>query len=123
MKTKKMIAVIGVCEGYGHNNEGGKEEKTFNKLYIQTAGDVFASCGIYVSAVSKETRTLYNTEWGCPEDGEITYELSATANPEFVKDMVAWKAACLEVVSKLKEKLNQTTVTVEFMDVDILYIK
>lgn len=121
MKAKKMVANIGINPGYGHDNKG--EDKDFNKIYLQIAGEVFASCGIYISAVSKETRTLYNKEWGCPEDGEVTFEITSTANPEFVADIKAWQDACLKVITLLKDALGQSTVTVEFFDVELLYIK
>lgn len=123
MKTKKMVAVIGTYPGYGHNNMSTGRKINFCSLYMEIASEVFAECGIYVTAVCSETRTLYNTAWGCPKDGEVTYKVEATANPSFVQDMDAWKQACIQLIKMLKEKLKQSTVTVEFFDVELIYIK
>ena len=119
MKTIKMTAVIGVCEGYGHSNN---TNVAFESLYQDAAAEEFAESGTYVSAVITPTRTVYHKDWCCPDGGEVTYEVTATANPEYVTDMEAWKEAALRVVKSLKCVLKQTTVTVEFSEVDLIYL-
>jgi hypothetical protein len=75
------------------------------------------------TAVSVKSKTLYHIEWGCPIGGEDTYTISGIANPEFIKDMEQYKEAVRKVILKLKEELKQTTVTLEFLEVDIEYLK
>jgi len=120
MKTIKMTANIGVTEGYFHENDN--KVAKFNDLYMNVAKVIFDETGIYVSAICKEVATLYNADWGCPKGGEITYELTSTANPEFVQDVEQWKKVVINVVSALKKRLCQSTVTIEFQEVDLIYL-
>ncbi len=120
MKTMKMIANIGICEGYGHSNEIDIE---FEDMYMKVAEEVFSETKIYISAISKITRTLYSKNWGCPKGGEVTYEVTSIANPEYITSIEAWKLAVIEVVQRLKKLLKQSTVTVEFMEVDLYYLR
>lgn len=77
--------------------------------------------GIYVSAVVEPSRCLYHRDWGCPSGGEKTFTVSATRNPQFATEE-AWKNAALQVVRSLKEELQQSTVSVEFSEVDFIYL-
>lgn len=121
MKTVKFVSTIGIMEGYGHNNNG--ETKDFNSLYQEVAKKIFQETNIYISAVSVQSKTLYNTEWGCPKGGEDTYTISGVANPEFITDMEQYKETVRKVILKLKEELKQSTVTLEFIEVEIEYLK
>ena len=119
MKTDKFQFTIGVTEGYFHNNEN--ENINFVKIVDECARIIEEVSGIYVSFNILPTITLYKTEWGCPDGGEKTYTLSAIRNPHFNNDSDYWKQCCMDIVDVLKAKLNQTTVTGEFSEVDIEY--
>jgi len=56
---------------------------------------------------------------GCPVGGEHVVQIRGTRNPEIDKDL--WKQAVLDVVAKVKDKLDQSTVAVEFFTVELFY--
>ena len=120
-KTNKATFTIGTVPGYFHGN-GGSSLEEFNNLYKEMAAQVMHENGIYISAVSVPSRCLYHRDWGCPRGGEETFTVSATRNPQFTTDEEAWKEAFLKVVTYLKEELKQSTVSVEFSEVDFVYL-
>ncbi len=125
MKTIKFSMEMGVVSGYGHNNADAANITidTIGQYWQEEAGKVFAACGTYISAViSGANRTVYHTDWGCPIGGEVTFAISGSANPNFVTDMNAWKDAVLSVAKAMKSRLQQSTVTVEFVEVEIEYL-
>ena len=125
MKTIKFSMEIGVVSGYGHNNADAANITidTIGQYWQEEARSVFAACGTYISAVvSGANRTVYNTDWGCPIGGEVTFAISGSANPNFVTDMDAWKDAVLTVAKAMKSRLQQSTVTVEFVEVEMEYL-
>ena len=125
MQTIKFSAEIGVNEGY-NVDENQKETlgiEAIGKLVQEKADTIYESDGfykgIYISTVvDGPDRTIYRSEWGCPEGGELTYNISGTANPTFGVDPVAWKIAALALVNKMRTALKQTTVEVNFTDQD-----
>lgn len=122
--TKKATIVIGVNEGYHHNNENlDNREKLVASIWQEKARKIFEETGIYISCVVSASKTVYNTEWGCPVGGEDTVTITTTANPEFVKDMESWEKAVIEVTKLMKQELKQSTVTIEFETVELLYLK
>lgn len=121
MKTVKFVANIGVCEGYGHNNDNNLD---FGLLVQETMSLLFDSkvCKNYISTIVVPTKTVYHQEWGCPEGGELTYNVEGCANPEFISGIDDWKKDVLTFVNALKKELKQTTITVEFQEVDCIYL-
>jgi len=124
-KTVKFFATFGVVAGYHHENgvTPATAADMVAEAWQEAAADHFAAAGIYISAVVEPSKTVYHTDWGCPVGGEVTATVSGTANPAFVQDMAAWKQAVLTVVKAVKAKLQQSTVAVEFVEVnDFVYL-
>ena len=127
IKTNEFNAVIGVIVGY----TGEECLKEFNKLtgnelaiaWQEEALKEMNNSGIYVSAVINESKSLYNTEWGCPIGGEPTYTLEGSRNPRFCdKTEEEWKDAVRRVVKAVKGRFNQSTVTLNFREVEQEYM-
>ncbi|WP_279006644.1 hypothetical protein [Thomasclavelia cocleata] len=121
MKTIKFIANIGVCEGYRHNNSSNLD---FGFLVQNTMGELFDSkvCKNYISTIITKTKTIYHKDWGCPVGGEITYNIEGCANPEFISSVNDWKEDVLTFINVLKKELKQSTITIEFEEVDCIYL-
>lgn len=118
-KTDKFEFTIGVTEGYFHNNENSDVD--FVNLVDQCCREVEKLSGIYVSFNIAPIITLYKSEWGCPKGGEHTYVLSAIRNPKFNNDRAYWRGSCMSVMTELKNKLKQSSVTGEFSEVEMIY--
>lgn len=123
MKTLKFEIVTGINEGYGHENEEANGVLLVSKAWQFLAEKVMHETGLYISAVASQSKTIYNTDWGCPVGGEDTITITGIANPEFVKDLDQWKQVVLVVARQLKDELKQSTLTVEFTEVeDFVYL-
>ena len=128
MNTIKFSSELGVNEGYNIDDNGNETLgiEQVGKLLQDAQLEVQKLTGIYVSTVvNGPNRTIYNTEWGCPVGGELTYNISSTANPAFTPSTENWKIATLLVMDKMRSALKQTTVSVEFTDkngVDFYYL-
>ena len=118
MKTIKFEITTGINEGYFHENENRNGEQIVGELWQKIALNIYNSTEIYISSNISPSKTVYNTEWGCPKGGEDTVNINGTANPEFVKDLEQWKSVVLEIAKKLKTELKQSTMTVEFKNID-----
>lgn len=115
MKTLKCTAVLGTCRGeslekfsYDLMRVLHDANKRFNREFI--------------SFNVTRSYTCYKKEWGCPEGGEPTFNLEAVANPEFVKDLELWRADCIQYLTDLKQIYQQSTVSIQFEDVDFVYL-
>ena len=125
MKSLKFNLVVGIEAGYGHDMAGVTEVEAVNKvaaLWQQLAAEEFNNSGIYVSAVVKPAAAVYHTDWGCPVGGEAVVEIAGAANPQFVQDLDAWKEAVIRLAQKLKIELKQTTLSIEFSEIDFVYL-
>ncbi|MBO5178748.1 MAG: hypothetical protein J6B87_00150 [Clostridia bacterium] len=126
MKTIKFEAVVGIVAGYAGEAmlaEAAKiDPNAMGKAWQDAAQDVMEKTGVYVSATINTSKALYATAWGCPVGGEPTYTISGSLNPRF-GEASAWKEAVLAVIRRVKEVFNQSTVTVEFWEVDQEYLE
>lgn len=130
MKTVEFNAVIGVIAGYEGNNmvkdfkESGISESTMGKVWMEEAQKEYERTGgennggIYISAVVNYSQSLYHKDWGCPDGGEPVFTLEGTANAEFCKNKEAWKESVKNVVLAVKHHFNQSTVTLNFREIE-----
>lgn len=122
MRAKKFVCITGVEPGYNRAYEGiTNPVQIVAKLWQTEAQKLYKESGIYISAVIKECTTVYSTEWGCPINGETTVEISGVQNPTFVKSDLSYVLIVDRMINIIKEKLNQSTMTVEYSYVEIDY--
>ena len=119
-KTIQFEVVIGVNEGYFHNNDNSSIED-FNTLYQQMAADMYDELGVYISASISEKKVIYHKDLGCPVGGETVYSIIGTCNPEFC-ETETYKQVAMILLEKIARKLNQITFTVVWQDVELNYI-
>jgi len=121
--TEKFVAVVGINPRlYGTNSRvTGNPVRVVARTWQEAAKEVFKDKKIYISAVvsGEDDRIMYDTDMGCPVGGEHVVQIRGTRNPEI--DKILWKQAVLDVVAKVKDKLDQTTVAVEFFTVELFY--
>lgn len=122
-KTKGFRIVTGITPGYFHQNGESKNAEQISELWKEIALNVMNNTGLYISGVIQSSKTVYNTEWGCPEGGEDTFTITGQANPEFTSDLDKWLEAVAMCAQKLKHKLKQTTLTMEIFDEQLAYLK
>lgn len=122
-KTLRFEIVSGVNKGYFHTNKQSESLDLVGSIWQKIAKEEFEISGIYVSAVIKVSKTIYNEEWGCPQNGEETVVLTGVANKEFVDDIEKWKDAVIKLAKQLKNQLKQSTLTCEFMTTELHYFK
>ena len=125
MKTLSFRLVVGVEKGYFHDVKGVADNGLVYKvseLWQKLAANEFNQSGIYVSVIAQPAAVIYHQEWGCPQGGESVIVLSGSANPNFIKDLDAWKKVVIKLAKELKEQLNQTTLTIEFQETDLVYL-
>ncbi|HAG42116.1 MAG TPA: hypothetical protein DCL31_00285 [Clostridium sp.] len=122
-KTLKFEIVTGINKGYFHANEQTTNLALVGELWQRLANKIYEESGIYVSAIIRESKAVYNEEWGCPIGGEDTVILTGVANQEFVDDIEKWKDTVIKLAKELKNRLKQSTLTCEFMDTELHYFK
>lgn len=125
MKSVKFVSVIGVVAGYSGNDMLLKAQEVapdaMSKAWQQAAKEVFDDTGIYVSSNVTPSKTVYHEEWGCPIGGEPTFMIEGCLNPQF-GEVEPWKEAVVKCVKKVKKAFGQSTVTVEFSEIDHVYL-
>jgi CRISPR/Cas system-associated protein Cas7 (RAMP superfamily) len=92
------------------------------EMWQKYAKEFYDTTGIYVSAICEKTRAIYNTEWGCPKDGEFTISFHCTANPEFIKDFNKYEEGVLYITKRLKRDFEQHTVTITKIPASVCYL-
>lgn len=122
MNTSKFSFTLGTCAGYFHNNASVANVEVVSEKYIEAAEKVMAKTEIFISAVITPSRCLYSHSWGCPQGGEETYTFEGVRNPQFCKNDSAWREAVEQVASALRSEFKQSTVTVEFSEIDMKYL-
>lgn len=120
MKTIEINANIGVCPGYGHDNQGGAPE-LFTKTLQDICKEVFDETGTYCSFVVTSAKTIYHTEWGCPVGGEKTFNVSTLCNPIYMPYLEKFRMIAHIILKRLKVELKQSTISVVEKEVDFEY--
>lgn len=122
--TLKFEIVAGFNNGYSGNNKDKTQQYEYIcELWQRIAKEEFDKSNIYVSAVIHPSKTVYNEFWGCPKGGEDTVTITGVANREFVIDLAEWKDTVLKLAMILKEELAQSTMTCEFSNIELNYLK
>lgn len=123
-KYKGLTAEIalGYNKGYDHINRKMTEIQIANIIdSVELEAEEQEIISQYISFVITPAKCLYKQEWGCPSGGENVFVLKATANGKFVKNLDAWKVDVLAIITRLKERLQQSTVTVTFTEAEVYY--
>ena len=119
INTVTAKANIGVCAGYNNTKE---EISDFSSYLQNKLEEICKETNIYVSFIVYPTTTVYKKEWGCPSGGEKTYNIESTRNPKFSKDEWGWKKDVMFIIKLLKNELKQSTITLQFIPVEMLYM-
>ena len=132
VKTNKVSAVLGIDGGFFNTSciavSVGQAMAFISKAYGVIAEKNFQDHKkeygreVYVSMVITPSNTVYREEWGCPKNGEHTYKLECTRNPEFIKDRYEYIEMATKNILDLKEQLKQCTVLLEYSDLECMYI-
>ena len=122
MKTEKFEIILGVVPGYFHNNES-EGDKAFGEKLQEVQKGVYDETGLYISVVWRPAMVSYHTEWGCPNGGEKVYQITGTRNPEFCQDENVYHKVTELFAKRLMDKFRQSTVTLEWQEVDLIYLK
>lgn len=123
-KTIRFEIVSGINKGYFNESINKNDNLTLvGEIWQKIAGEEFEKSNIYISAVIRESKTVYNEIWGCPKGGEETVIITGVANYEFIKDIEEWKGSVIRLAKKLKDILGQNTMTCEFINTELHYFK
>ncbi|WP_040327807.1 hypothetical protein [Clostridium ihumii] len=122
-KTVKFEIITGINEGYFHNNEVVNGLEMLGVLWQEIAIKEYEESGIYVSAVICSSKTVYSGMWGCPKGGEDTIIIAGTLNKEYTSDIEGFKTSVLRLAKEVKEKLKQESLTCDFTEVELFYLK
>lgn len=126
-QTERYTLTIGVTPGYGHQNEGAKDEAATLRALCETgiriANEIHARTDVFISFVLSPARVGYRHEWGCPEGGEFVVVFSGERNRAFNVDRFVYQAAWQNFAQRLKEELGQTTATLVRSTVHMEYLR
>ncbi len=118
-KTVSFKIVLRIVAGYGYNLAGVTSNELVNKIakdWQKIAEEQVKNNNIYVPAI------IYSPDWGCPVGGESIVKIEGSCNPQFA-DPDKFKDAVLRIARALKKELQQSTLTIEFFESDIVYLK
>lgn len=125
---------FGVNEGYFHNNENKDSLSKIADdiiLMIEQVRDEPYGTGalfgqkrdVYITGVLTPVRVCYPLGFGCPEGGEKGFIYSGCMNPNFVDNKERYKDGVEAIAKRIKKKYQQSTVTVEFVDTEMVYLQ
>lgn len=133
--TLGFTATFGVNKGYHHNNNVFSDLTVFGNLWQRVMQEKFDSDKILIGCVIHDSKTVYPIGFGCPPGGENTVTVSGQYNPEFLPKLDAGyaflkreiclnvqldqlKKVTIDICEKMKELLDQATVSIAFYKVD-----
>ncbi|MCR5324959.1 MAG: hypothetical protein K6E85_17010 [Lachnospiraceae bacterium] len=119
----KWSITIGVNPGYNNKTQEYIPDDEFATACRKIAQEVEDETSVYISCVFYRSRVVYKTEWGCPEEGEFTNTLTGSCNPEFCKDIDKYIEAVEMFAKKLKEEYKQSTILLEIVPMNAMYLK
>ena len=73
-RSLKWTITLGTTPGYGETKQDRIPKDKFVDLFRDIALIVEKETGIYISCVFYDSMTVYKTEWGCTEEGELTWK-------------------------------------------------
>lgn len=123
----EFSATFGVYPGYEGGIPNGHKYNFFRiddiAAYWQSISkEVFDETGVLISCIVNCSRAAYPKEFGCPQYGEITFTVQGNRNPKYCDNDVLYRETVLKVIEKIKVELKQSTVTLVFRKVEILYL-
>jgi hypothetical protein len=121
--TLRFEIVSGINKGYLKKENYTNSLELVGEVWQRIAKEEFDKSNIYVSAVIKPSKTVYNEVWGCPKGGEETVVITGVANKEFINNVDEWKQCVIRLAKILKMELGQNTMTCEFMNTELYYLK
>lgn len=121
VKSISFTATLGINQGYGHANQTQSAKETVGTVWQQAAAEVFSQCSVYIGVVVKDSKTVYNTTWGCPKGCENTAEISGVCNPQYT-ELNQYKEAVLQTLEKCAKVLGQETTQVVFTECELAYL-
>ncbi len=113
---------FGVNPGFNHNNEEKNGLALVAKTWAEIAESYYKTTGIYVSASLSEQKTVYRTEWGCPNGGEDTILATGVMNSHFCSNELEWEDIVRAIGRTVKDKLGQQSITIIFSPCRIDYM-
>lgn len=117
----KFEIIFGTVEGYFYD-EDGENLKVVGEDLQKINKEMFEETEVYISGNLEQVNTIYNEDWGCPKGGEKCFKYTGTHNPEFIEED-KWKGAVIELAKSIKEFYKQSTLTVEFQESTLHYLK
>jgi hypothetical protein len=126
---------FGVNEGYFHANENTSDNlnKVSDDIILmisQVANEPYGKGSwfgqkrdIYVSGILTPANICYPSMFGCPQGGEKGFIYSGCMNPAFVENKNCYMQAVESLAKMIKKKYQQSTVTVEFTDTEMVYLQ
>lgn len=135
IKAKTAQIVIGIKTTNGNNTIDPTAinqpfpNPTTNKMVETVVTELIEECynytGVPLSFTVTPSKVCYREVWSHRKDGEPIYILEACQNPNYPEQRSKWLwMFAVEVIAiSLKEHFKQSTVTVQYGDTKIMYLK
>lgn len=113
MKTVRVSAVLGVNPGYSGDSDHSKTWEERRKYIVSQYQLSSKQEGLQYPAVFTPNVTVYPKEWGCPNNGENTFEVSLTLNEYYDDiDTKSWVDNCKRLIKRFAHNIDQHTVLI-----------